>query len=132
MHSPATLDDIMALLMAQRAQIDRLTAAVEALSHHGLKSDRDPVAEALIPALARTIGAATFNAADLITHAVRHSADLHAALAAALPGGLSARRLGQLLNRIEGQAFDGYCVRRVATERAGITWQIGPASSASS
>lgn len=68
-----------------------------------------------------------FSAAEVIGHATRvPGAYLLRATLRDL-GADKPRRLGKVLQRLEGVAVDGWAVRRVARDAAGTIWRIEPA-----
>lgn len=108
----AKLDVIAGLL-------ERIAVALEA----NLAPRRREVG-VLLRAIHARVADRVFVAPELIEYAeISDAEELRSAILAAV-GSLNARKLGKLFARVEGEDLGGYRLRRVGTDRAGITWQV--------
>jgi len=79
---------------------------------------------ALLAAISREVGEASFSAADLIRAAQKpHRAALAEAIHASV-GQLDARRLGRRVARFQGRENWGFDVEHQGKDRAGAIWRI--------
>jgi hypothetical protein len=99
------------LLETILVEIASLHAKVDAL--HAPSTDH---LSELVAAIAAFVGDAEFTAGELLRESVDQPLEKHLA-------GLSARRVGKLLRRIEGRAFGQATIRRIGECREGILWR---------
>jgi hypothetical protein len=80
----------------------------------------DAGAAKLVLCISRAVGARVFSVTELLEHA-QVTPELRTALIAAV-GAENGRKVGKLLRRIEGMAFDGCRIMRAGSDREGILW----------
>ena len=105
-----TLDTLFAELRIIRQLVEARGAAVR-LS----RSDR-AMLEGLLPAIAGAVGSEAFLVRELL--------HVDAQGLRGVLGGCSAKALGRLLRRAEGQPVGGYVVERLNTENGAILWRV--------
>lgn len=99
------------------AEAARLTLENERLRGPARQADVD-----LVGAIHRVLGEIAF-----VTQQVTGHAALGAALAAAFPDGVTVKRLGKRLAKLNGADLNGLTVHRVGgSDRAGVVWTVGP------
>ncbi len=113
---------------------DRVAELLELLlaEMRGLRADLAPtsrVESSVAGLIAKCPGTALpFSASDLVDHChLAQAAALRAALTDACGGVLDARRVGKLLQRIQGVPQDGVVIRRHGEDREGALWICGSA-----
>ena len=114
----ALLRDILAELVRIREALERRPAP-----------GRDEAkAAALLRLIRERVQERPFSAFDICDHVeVADAVELGASIAACC-GLLSPRRLGKFLKRYEAEPLESLRVVRVGKARAGVMWQIQPAS----
>jgi hypothetical protein len=107
-----------------RGELGELRALVAGRLRPLAERDRERM-ELLLPEIFATLGESAWTAADLLeTSLLPAHAGLAAALAAAGTGTGSLRALGRLLTRSCGHCADGFRLRRVGTDRAGVVYVV--------
>lgn len=105
---------VLAELRDISARLERIERAAKSVSPDA----------ALLAAISREVGAASFSAADLIRAAQKpHRVALAEAIHAAV-GQLNARRLGRRVARFQGRESWGFVVEHQGKDRAGAIWRI--------
>jgi hypothetical protein len=91
---------------------------------HAISVSLEPAAtQNLMLAIVEAVGSLIFTSAELVRHA-ELAPSLRAAILQSV-GRLSARRLGKLLHRLEGVAFEGFMIERVlGRDREGALWVV--------
>jgi hypothetical protein len=106
-------------------RLDTLIAEFRKLREvlEGRRVPRDERHAELVRQVARAAGEAAFSSSELIRHAQIDEA-LRAAIEAC--SGLSGRRLGRLLRRLEGVELGGHAIERCGEDSGGVIWLVKP------
>jgi hypothetical protein len=123
--SPPELSEVMSKLEAITAKVDVLDAKIETLltviredSH---RRQARPMRVGLVPAIAAAVHDTAFTVAELYRHA-----EIDHGLAAAIEAAQfpNAQAFGKFLQRLEGQAIDGWRLERIGVEDHAAVWRV--------
>ena len=101
------------------AALTALTDRVRQLERQHHRGRLDPAADQrLLSAIAASVGAAVFSAADLVRHA-RHDHELRRAI-----NGASPRQIGKVLRRLYAHPSGAYRAERIGRDGNGSLWLV--------
>jgi hypothetical protein len=116
-------DHLARILEAYWSEVRRCRLLLEELAIERRATRPHPVV--LVESIWQHIGDAAFTSAELLRHArVLPDGVLCNAIRDQVGDVHAARRLGKLLQRIEGEPMAGLAVARLVRERAGQLWQV--------
>lgn len=110
------LQDLVGLLRELVAEVRGLRAD---LGGRGAGPQTAAIGE-LVYCISEQVKGRRFSVSELLEHA-ELVPELRSAIVAAV-GALNGRKIGKLLRRIEGCAFDGISIVRTGADREGVSW----------
>jgi hypothetical protein len=111
---------VVGLLIEIRDRLDRLCAAAERRKPAGPTEAE----AAVLREIHRRVAGRAFTVPELLEHIRATDATQIAEAIEAACGAVSARRLGKLFGRLEGEDAGGLIVLRRGVERTGVVWSV--------